>query len=230
MSQPETKEPRYTLEEESRERIATRIVDASDALLPAFQEGRGASDEAVRAAYNALDGLREELDSAFTQPQHPDSETCEHEWVDPTNEAVEAEGHELCVRCGKLRKADCETRETVPDEAVELAIKAWASFQAGNSPAPIRDVFRDTLLAALPPLEAAWKAKHFAEAGALLEKAIRDEKERVEAAWRKRLEEELLSDRVLDAATGAAFTQPISQNRREDMKAAFEAALKDVAG
>lgn len=48
--------------------------------------------------------------------------------------------------------------------------------------------------------------------------AIRSqERERVRAA--------LLSEKVLDAATGAAYTQPISANRREDMRAAFTAAL-----
>jgi len=35
----------------------------------------------------------------------------------------------------------------------------------------------------------------------------------------------LMSDSILDVATGAAYTQPISSNRREDMRAAFIAAL-----
>jgi hypothetical protein len=43
-----------------------------------------------------------------------------------------------------------------------------------------------------------------------------------------RVREELLSDRALDIATGAAYTQPISSNRREDMRAAFEAALDSL--
>lgn len=42
---------------------------------------------------------------------------------------------------------------------------------------------------------------------------------------RQRLKEALLSDKALDAATGAAYTQPISSNRREDMRAAITAAL-----
>ncbi len=43
----------------------------------------------------------------------------------------------------------------------------------------------------------------------------------------ERLRERLLSDPVLDAATGAAYTQPISSNRREDTRAAFDVAERE---
>ena len=29
---------------------------------------------------------------------------CVHHWVDPTNEVVDANGHELCVNCGRIQK------------------------------------------------------------------------------------------------------------------------------
>ena len=29
---------------------------------------------------------------------------CEHNYVDPSNEAVKARGHEICVKCGSIRR------------------------------------------------------------------------------------------------------------------------------
>lgn len=45
---------------------------------------------------------------------------------------------------------------------------------------------------------------------------------------RQRVREALLSDKVLLVATRTAYAQPISSNRREDMRAAFVAALNTL--
>lgn len=201
---PETKEPRYSHRQIREALTSAAAIDAAVRTMTHALPGRPGTREVVEAA----------IDAAFTQPQYP----------------------------------DCETREAVPLEAVEAAYQAEREIFGRASE---RDGLARVLAAALPALEAAWterlvksdrEALAFCNAcgymddpdqsscancgGQMQKLPIADLASFLEAAWRKRLEEEF-DKRIaaIDAKSNEYDGLPVGL-----VEEAFEAALKEVAG
>jgi hypothetical protein len=78
-----------------------RLLQISDASLRDAEELERGSSLCHRWSGSsvALGEVLYVLDA--TDPLATD---CEHEWVDPSNEVVDADGHKLCTRCGAIQK------------------------------------------------------------------------------------------------------------------------------
>jgi hypothetical protein len=231
VTQPETREPRYTLED-TLEGLRVLIKE----LLTGLHNGT-APDREARWQDGWRAGVSDAKDAvlaALTQPQHPDSETngmlaaaaafeAQAAWIGDDKEADNGRAFDrhhtylTCAkwlrdrakdlgvqegeRCGGSRERkvwswgmfdlipcggcpDCETREAVPEEAVEAArleliglgwldanARAWlavAGKAPGDKPTPeeweaaqgeIRDQLSRAIATALPALEAAWRKR-----------------------------------------------------------------------
>lgn len=152
-AQPETKEPRYTLEE-IRERLssdeaqeaATHALDVSENermadLMKSIRPGEATG--VIRRTGPARATVDAALAAAFTRPQHPDKE---------------GPGLGLNMRKRGPEEGwtrDCETREAVPGEALKLAREGYRHARNTGDPRRIEAGLR----AALPALEAAWRKR-----------------------------------------------------------------------
>jgi hypothetical protein len=212
LTQQQPGETRYTLAE-VRERLLG--VDG----LSEITIGSGLLQRADRPTMDQLRrGMSNAIDAAFTQQQSPtpDSETkegerCggsgEHDWDQPP-----PGGTWHCRRCGKTLSVhgevppptngcpDCETREAVP-EAIKVRDEIWAVAKQ------------------LAPSDEAIRLKEIASRLPALE-----------ATWRKRLEEAVLSKEAMEAADRAYRANRGAINSVVQMRYAVVAAMKEVAG
>lgn len=91
------------LEKAERERNEAR--SRLDAVREAISGDMGETD--LKAHRRVLLRIQDIVQgTSEAPPERVVEDQCQHQWVDPTNPVVQANGHELCVKCGALRDVE----------------------------------------------------------------------------------------------------------------------------